>query len=1316
MAKFVPLIPSEENSSAAWYTSVGAGFASGLLKTVEGIVSLGAELVDLGADSNSVATIEKFFDDVNIFEDTAQERVAGKLVEVFTQIGIPGGAGFKLATKLADKAIKAKKAGTYANLKGKSVMDGMKKAKSLNDRIPDGTKRFAAGVFGGATGETLVADVEEIGTFGDFFEGPTALDTVEGEGREEAGRRLLNRLKFGSESLFITPFVFGVGKGGKALAKRGKDLAYSNSAFERWVDKYIGSPFRPRGDLPQEVFESEMAKAGLKAKDTFRAKEIVENITKEVDEIFPRTGKFFDTSTNKEQVAFYKKLNDVLFEGDLSKPINPKAIDDLSKFLKNKEVSEEAAQNIITNLNSARGEFTNLIQILNRNAGTKKAAGAKDLQAIMKERIEGWLGGTYRIFQKPRGLFKLFQKFKPTDEAYARSVNLFRRYLAQTDKTRKTPVKLEQDQFGQFVPEGTEYYERAKFLVDDIVNQVQIKKKPAGLPDVTYTDATAMGKTKSFEKAIGKGSKVFRELFGEIQDPRYSIFNAMTNLSAVARTASYFDDISLQNRQVQEAGGRGFFWETEDLAKQAVNSPNTGIEIVSIDTVTQKLPGGNTLVSPLAGKFTTKEIADGIKNINDIGAGLTQVIRGREGANPAEKAATWFYRNLLLFPKGVSQLAKTVLSIPTHLRNFFSAGAFASANGILFEGLTNPTLLRKAFGEGINVSGLLKLGPNSPQAQQAYRELLELGVVNSQVQIGDLINLLKDVTGNPGVVSTDSVLKPFMSKLKKLGQFFQGKYVAEDDTWKITNYVVELDRLKQAAVKQGVELTPEAIQGLKREAANIVKNTVPNYAYVGSAVKTARILPIGNFMSFPAEIIRTTSNIAEQGIKELKHSRPTRGSNVTPYVIDAETGQLVKNDNPMYGTGFKRLSGMAFTLGAVPVITTEGAKAIYDVTEEEIQALRQFVPEWSKNSTLIPIRTDDGELRYIDFSHSNAYDVIARPYRTLVNNIIAGEQNDQTLLSGFVDGVTEASAEIMNPFISESIWTEATADIIVRGGRTKEGRQLYTDQTPTGNKAAIRFLHLGQALAPSYRQFQRLGQAAFGTPTKRGDELSIGPELAGFMGLRPIKVDPLASMGFKIAEYQQGIRNARREFTGGYFGILRGGRIKPNDVITAFYNSNRARFLVQQEMNKNINAANILGVDSTTLRTEFKDRQLSPKTFNNLANGVFEPYFPSEDIRARFAEIARNIGDPNIYLEVAPTLRAMRSLFRTLPLTSGFDVELDDYLFENISTPPLPQTGQPIVNQGGGVEGVDPTTNLTSTEQALLSPEEQIIRQRLRTT
>ena len=90
------------------------------------------------------------------------------------------------------------------------------------------------------------------------------------------------------------------------------------------------------------------------------------------------------------------------------------------------------------------------------------------------------------------------------------------------------------------------------------------------------------------------------------------------------------------------------------------------------------------------------------------------------------------------------------------------------------------------------------------------------------------------------------------------------------------------------------------------------------------------------------------------------------------------------------------------------------------------------------------------------------------------------------------------------------------------------GRRLYTDQTSAGDKAAIRFLHLGNALAPSYKQFVRLAQATTGTPTKTGQELDVGPEIAGFMGLRPIKVDPARSMGFKIADYQRGIRNARR--------------------------------------------------------------------------------------------------------------------------------------------------------------------------------------------
>ena len=122
MAKFVPLSTPEQNNPTNLFLSIGAGLVSGLIKTVEGVVSLGAELVDLGADSNTAGQVEQFFDDINIFEDEAQDRVAGRLVEVFTQIGIPTAAASKLGVKLATKALQAKKAGKYANLKSKNVL------------------------------------------------------------------------------------------------------------------------------------------------------------------------------------------------------------------------------------------------------------------------------------------------------------------------------------------------------------------------------------------------------------------------------------------------------------------------------------------------------------------------------------------------------------------------------------------------------------------------------------------------------------------------------------------------------------------------------------------------------------------------------------------------------------------------------------------------------------------------------------------------------------------------------------------------------------------------------------------------------------------------------------------------------------------------------------------------------------------------------------------------------------------------------------------------------------------------------------------
>ena len=62
-------------------------------------------------------------------------------------------------------------------------------------------------------------------------------------------------------------------------------------------------------------------------------------------------------------------------------------------------------------------------------------------------------------------------------------------------------------------------------------------------------------------KATKLPPKELRELFGEVQDPRYSIFNGITNLSSVARTSEYLKRVAAKNDEVQAAGGRGFFWD-----------------------------------------------------------------------------------------------------------------------------------------------------------------------------------------------------------------------------------------------------------------------------------------------------------------------------------------------------------------------------------------------------------------------------------------------------------------------------------------------------------------------------------------------------------------------------------------------------------------------------------------------------------------------------------------------------------------------------------------------------------------------------------
>ena len=280
--------PADENEISQIHGAM-AGIASGVIKVPEGIFSLGAELMDLtGITTDAAARVEQVFDKINIFEETAEKTAAGKITQALVQIGVPATFAATAARKVALKALRARKAGTYLNPKAKNLQKGLKKAKQLKKAPPKLTASQNIGVIalGGAAGETLVGDVEDIGTIGDVFEaGPTELDRdVQADPQKDAARKLLNRLKFSAESIPLTGLVYGGGYALKELAKRGKQMAYSRDKLIRFFDK-VGSAFRPRGAQPQEVFLDKRTEKGRQMADTNFAMEQVKRIDKEVNDL-----------------------------------------------------------------------------------------------------------------------------------------------------------------------------------------------------------------------------------------------------------------------------------------------------------------------------------------------------------------------------------------------------------------------------------------------------------------------------------------------------------------------------------------------------------------------------------------------------------------------------------------------------------------------------------------------------------------------------------------------------------------------------------------------------------------------------------------------------------------------------------------------------------------------------------------------------------------------------------------------------------------------------------------------------------------------
>ena len=477
--------------------------------------------------------------------------------------------------------------------------------------------------------------------------------------------------------------------------------------------------------------------------------------------------------------------------------------------------------------------------------------------------------------------------------------------------------------------------------------------------------------------------------------------------------------------------------------------------------------------------------------------------------------------------KGATQYAKTILSPLTQVRNVTSASMFALAQGNYGKGsslgTSFNTVLRDVIDKELKLKNITFLDlERDGKTLDFLVDMQKRGVIGSSAQLREIQDNLRkglgyeskgdyvagQVRGDlqlPGEVAGQGGKRSpefKVTRRSKLGQFFEGPlnlaedlYRGGDDVWKIYNYFFELQKLKNARRK----MHSDAIQGLKRTnrsptldqiagavtnadaqfakhvnyqgplrgadakldeainqfAADNVRNLVPNYELVPDVIKGLRGLPVGDFIAFPAEILRTGFNTLNVAMKEL-----TRDSAAIREI------------------GARRLTNALFTFGVLGEGLQRFGQMMTDTSDEKLDAINRRAAPWQRNAQLIPVGNDkDGNPEVLDFSHTNPWSTLSKPFHTVLKSLRTGTKLDRSGVEKGLDAVYDAMGEFFEPFFGVSMIYDAFIDVLPkegirsfgvgRGGVTQSGAKVYKDADSTLMAVEKGFLHVLNTLKPN---------------------------------------------------------------------------------------------------------------------------------------------------------------------------------------------------------------------------------------------------------
>jgi len=983
-----------------------------------------------------------------------------------------------------------------------------------------------------------------------------------------------------------------------------------------------------------------------------------------------------------------------IYNSKLASPsLQDKYLDDVLEYFKN----QKQLASLPKELRPAAKSLNNIL-VETKKTFAKLLPGDSLIKETLENNIRGYMRKSFGVFTNPN--FAVNQASKEFKDASAFALSV----INKNKDLKETAAKMARR-------DGLSVSAAKNQLAKDQINDIiQYAKTDNRDPIQTITEISR--KKLRLDNVISTGEElpdVIRKVMGEENNMKNVVLQTVSNLATQSTNKLMFDRLgemlvrSKQLYKTREAAEFGYQITPDKLGKAI--------------TRVGKIDGLGLLNSNASRLFGPEDMINRMTTLKGPLDTLAQLP---------------FYKNFLQL-KVAAQYGKTVLSPSTQTRNFSSAAMFVINRGLLGNRASLQNSIKMTVDDIFNAG---KLGPEAEKrVLSSVNEGIKYGALDENIVAAELGAVLRAIRKN-SIKDTDQLTKYLETNglLKTASRVYAGG----DNVWKWYAYNWYKSFLNDYSSKSlpkmekwfndvaGQKLSKTKFDGskmdldeaIKQASAWYVRNTMPTYSMVPDAIKAVRVLPIGNFVSFPAEMTRTSYLTMRTNLREI-----------------------ASNDPVLREMGYRGLMGQFVTLGGASMAAKGIYGAVTGVTEELMDRYRQYVaPEFQRNSNLIAVSkpNDEGEFKVVDLSTFLPYDTVTRPIEAAFNKLKQQKMNPQSIdrfLMDFAFAGDGPFGEFLSPFLNRTLFYEALSEI--RNNKKKSGGAIYSELADFTEKFLQGTEHLLVAMSPgAVTTAKQLYYGFREKLTGTGQSYDLEDVLLGLgTGVKPQKVNLKRSMEFIVSD----LKKIRTEAPRGS-DMYKLNRTK-EQIKSDFIKQQRFAWREQQRIHNAFKTMIDIGLDEDFIFEEADSRKLQSGQIDLAVDGEFKaltfsiPRFQDkiEILENNLEKTGRKgkdlyVDEDNLFpeseLEDIMDFLEDGDLNGIFPYDITTDPEpsqlgIGSIKQSNLSKAPLPV--QPLPPQPKAVavapitKPINPTTGLTTTETALLSPTEQQIRINQRT-